>query len=356
LDFEFTDAQAVIAASAAKVLADAAGGHREAWAGEYAWKALAKAGLLALALPGWLDGDDLGVLDVAVLLTEVGRRAVSVPALATIMLGVLPVTRWGSRELAELTLSGVGAGEVLLTAGIRERSSVLPARPATVADLAAGTVTGVKVGVSYAAQARWILVPAAVAGGGRLVAVVDRFAAGVTATATPSSGAGPEYTVCLSEAPTAGFLPENAFTDLYRLAGAGAAAIGDGALAGALDLTAGYVAKREQFGRPLATFQAVAQQIADVYIASRTLHLAALSSCWRLAVGLDADADLDIAAYWLAEEAPAALRTCHHLHGGIGMDAEYPLHRHSSMITDLCRFVGGADFRLEVLAEAFDVH
>ncbi len=356
MDFELTDAQAVIASSAAKVLADAAGWHQEAWAGEYAWKALAKAGLLALALPGWMDGDDLGVLDVAVLLTEIGRRAVSLPALATVMLGVLPVTRWGSRELTGLALAGVGTGEVLLTAAIRERSSVLPARPATAADLAAGTVTGVKVGVSYAAQAKWILVPAAVAGGGKVVAVVDRFAAGVTLTATPASGAGPEYTVSLTGARVAGFLPENAFTDLYRLAGAGAAAMGDGALAGALDLTAGYVAKREQFGRPLATFQAVAQQIADVYIAARTLHLAALSACWRLAAGLDADADLDIAAYWLAKEAPAALRTCHHLHGGIGVDVEYPLHRYSAMITDLCRFAGGADFRLEALAEAFDVH
>ena len=110
------------------------------------------------------------------------------------------------------------------------------------------------------------------------------------------------------------------------------------------------MAKREQFGRPLATFQAVAQQIADVYVAARTLHLAALSACWRLAAGLDADEDLGVAGYWLAAEAPQALRTCHHLHGGIGVDVEYPLHRYSSMMADLVRFVGGADYQLEMLA------
>jgi alkylation response protein AidB-like acyl-CoA dehydrogenase len=151
-------------------------------------------------------------------------------------------------------------------------------------------------------------------------------------------------------------LTENALQDLYRLAAVGAAALGDGAVAGALELTAGYVGQREQFGRPLATFQAVAQQIADVYITSRTLHLAALSAAWRLADGLDADEDLAVAAYWLAEEGPAALRTCHHLHGGIGIDIEYPLPRYSALISDLVRFSGGAGYRLDVLAEAFAVH
>ncbi len=352
MDFELTEAQRVIAASAAEVLHDAG-------TGDAAWSALAKAGLLGLTLPGWMDGDELGVLDAAVLLTEIGRAAVPVPALATIMLGALPVTRWGSQVQQERLLAGVGTGEVILTAGVREQSAVMPAEPATIVvpggGTEAGTVTGTKVGVPFAEQARWLLIPASVAGG-RAVVIVDRGAEGVIITRTPASGVSPEYTVRLDQAPIASVLgagPRDAgaaVADLYLLAAAGAAAMGDGALAGALGLTAGYVASREQFGKPLATFQAVAQQIADVYVASRTLHLAALSACWRLAAGLDAAQDVDIAAYWLAQEAPAAARSCHHLHGGIGLDVEYPLHRYSSMISDLARFVGGADYRLELLA------
>jgi alkylation response protein AidB-like acyl-CoA dehydrogenase len=343
VDFEPTEAQAVIASSAADVLAgasDPAG----------AWSELAKAGLLALNLPGWLGGDDLGVLDAATLLTEVGRRAAFLPALATIMLGVLPVTRWGSRELQERVLAGVGRGDVLLTAAVREQSTVWPAEPATVADRAGQGVTGAKVGVPYADQASWLLVPATLPAGGTAVAVVARAGPGVTVTATPASGRDPQYSVRLDAAPVVGLLGDDSVAGLYRLAAAGAVAQADGALAGALELTAGYVAKREQFGRPLATFQAVAQQIADVYVAARTLHLAALSACWRLTAGLDADEDLGVAGYWLAAEAPQALRTCHHLHGGIGVDVEYPLHRYSSMITDLVSFVGGADYQLEMLA------
>ena len=346
MDFEFSESQQVVATSAAEVLGSAEP--------EGAWKALAKAGLLALTLPARLGGDDLGVLDAAVLLTEVGRRAVSVPALATIMLGALPISRWGSGELQDRVLAGVGSGEVIVTAGVREQSVPLPAGPDTVASLdgaGTGTVSGTKLGVPYADEATWILVPAARASGGRVVVVVSREASGVTVIPAPTSGAAPEYTVRLDGAPIAGVLDDDrAVDDLYRLALAGAAALGDGLVAGALDLTAGYIARREQFGKPLATFQAVAQQIADVYVASRTLHLAALSACWRLDQGLDATEDLDVAAYWLATEAPSALRTCHHLHGGIGLDVEYPLPRYSGAISDLVRLVGGADYRLGVLA------
>ncbi|HET9896656.1 MAG TPA: acyl-CoA dehydrogenase family protein [Streptosporangiaceae bacterium] len=367
MDFELTQAQQVIATSAAEVLLAAEAGPSDAGPSDAgpsgagaAWQALAKAGLLALTLPGWLGGDDLGVLDAAVLLAEVGRRAAAVPALATIMLGALPVARWGDKALQERVLAGVGAGEVILTAAVREQSAPFPRMPATVAR--AGTVSGTKVGVPYAAQASWLLIPAALASGGRAVVLVERAGTGVSLSPAPVSGTAPEYTVRLDAAPIAGMLGAGqhgasqhgagaAVDDLYQLALAGAVAAGDGALAGALDLTAGYIARREQFGRPLATFQAVAQQIADVYVASRTLHLAALSACWRLGAGLDAAGDVDVAAYWLAEEAPAAMRTCHHLHGGIGLDAEYPLHRYSALITDLVRFTGGAGYRLDALTE-----
>ena len=76
-------------------------------------------------------------------------------------------------------------------------------------------------------------------------------------------------------------------------------------------------------------------QVADVYIASRTTDLAADNAAWRVAEGLDATDDLAVAAYWLCTEGPKALRTCHHLHGGMGVDETYPLHHYFSWVTDL---------------------
>ena len=330
------------------------------------WKELGRAGLLSLALPAWLGGDGLGVLEVALALTEVGRRAAAVPALVTLALGVLPVVRWGDRDLQRALLDGVASGDTVLTAAVREPTGVMPEAPATTARLARGpgepgTVSGLKVGVPYGAAADWILVPASIAAGGTGVVIVAGSSGGVSLRRTHSAAGQPEYTLRLDRAPVAHVLGAatgdgeaaggRALSDLYRLAVAGACSVADGALAAALTLTTAHVRTREQFGRPLATFQAVAGQIADVYITSRTLHLATLSACWRLATGREAGEDLDVAAYWLADQATTALRTCHHLHGGIGMDVSYPLHRYSSLVKDLARFVGGAEHRLERLGE-----
>jgi 3-oxo-4-pregnene-20-carboxyl-CoA dehydrogenase alpha subunit len=351
MDFTPTESQQAVARLAAEVLDSAD-----------PWKELARAGLL--------DVSTLGVLDLAVLLTEIGRRTPSMQALATLMTGALPVARWGSDELKQELLPGVASGELLLTAAIREPSSPQPDPPATA--ITSGKLTGTKVGVPHAEQAHLILVPARlpassmiVASSGQIatktghdhgVALVSPQAEGVRLTRTPSASGEPEFTLRMDGAPLTGMLGgADCVRDLYQLAVAGACALADGAVAGALALTRDHVATREQFGRPLAAFQAVSQQIAEVYIASRTLHLATLSACWRLdagpevgpEVGTAAVGDLDVAGYWCAEQAPRSVRICHHLHGGLGMDVTYPLHRFSSLVADLVRFLGGAEYRLE---------
>ena len=316
MDFTPAESQQAVAALAAEVLA-----------APDPWQELARAGLL--------DVSSLGVLDLAVLLTETGRRAPSMQALATLMTGALPLARWGHPGL----LPAVASGELILTAALRELSPV---------SVTGGRITGTKIGVPYAEQARLILVPTTSG-----VALVDPRHA--TLIRTPSSTGEPEYTVRMDQAPVQELLggPDRV-RDLDQLAVAGACALADGAVAGALALTRDHVATRQQFGRPLAAFQAVSQQIAEVYIASRTMHLATLAACWRLdagpEMGTDAGADLGVAAYWCAEQAPRAVRTCHHLHGGLGMDATYPLHRFSSLVADLVRYLGGAEHRLTCIS------
>ncbi len=376
MDFTLDETQGAIARLAAEVLGQArAGGSRPVGSDPAVpdpassdpagwdralWKELGRAGLLSLALPDWLGGDGLGVLETALVLTEAGRTAAPVPALATLALGVLPVVRWGDRSLQQVLLDGVASGDTVLTAALREPSQVMPLAPATTASLArgSGTVSGVKVGVPYGAEADWILVPASIASGGAgtAIMVVARSASGLSWQRTHSAAGEPEYTLRLDRAPVSHVIGavdgeggSRAVSGLYQLGTAGACCMADGAVAAALDLTRAHLATREQFGRPLATFQAAAEKAADVYITARTLHLATLSACWRLDTGRGAAADLDVAAYWLADQAPAALRVCHHLHGGIGMDITYPLHRYSSLVKDLVRFVGGADHRLDRL-------
>lgn len=340
MDFSLDETQQAVADLAAgvlraepddgRVLAALAspGGYDEA-----AWKAMGQSGLLALALPEAVGGDAMGPLSTALVLTEVGRQVLPLPALATLALGVLPIAAFGTVEQQRRLLPEVADGRIL-TAALRDA-------PGAAVAAAGGRYSGSRVGVPYAEQAHRILVPTA-----EETAVIDPRADGVTLHRTTTSTGAPEYTVRLEGARAESVLDANA-EQLDRFAVVGAAATADGVIAAALELTAAHLRSRQQFGRPLATFQAVAQQVADVYVVARTVHLAAVSAAWRLDTGRNADDDLAVAAYWLAAELPAALQVCHHLHGGLGVDITYPLHRYYSHAKDLARFVGGAEFRLD---------
>jgi alkylation response protein AidB-like acyl-CoA dehydrogenase len=307
------------------------------------WGALVNGGVIALPVPERLGGDGVGLPEVATVLTELGRHGAVTPALATLGLGVVPLLDLASDEQQDRFLAGVGKGGVL-TAALNEPGAALPDRPATT--FVNGRLSGTKVGVAYAEQADQMIVTADSA-----VMVVSPKAVGVHLVRTPTSNGSDEYTVTFGDV---------AVGDADVLAGAGAhrvnqlalAAMGayaDGLVAGALRLTADYVANRKQFGKPLSTFQTVAAQLSEVYIASRTIDLAAKSVVWRLSEGRDADDDLDVLGYWLASQAPPVMQTCHHLHGGMGMDITYPMHRYYSTIKDLTRLLGGPSHRLDLV-------
>jgi 3-oxo-4-pregnene-20-carboxyl-CoA dehydrogenase alpha subunit len=310
---------------------------------ENSWDALVAGGVTALPVPERLGGDGVGLPEVGTILTEVGRHGAIAPALATLGFGVLPLLDLASDEQQDRFLAGVVKGSVL-TAALNEPGAALPDRPAvTFAD---GRVSGTKVGVAYADQAEWLIVTT-----DNAVVVVSPKADGVRLVRTPTSNGADEYTVTFDGVAVAesGVLAGASAHRVNQLALAAIGAYADGLVAGALRLTADYVAGRKQFGKPLSTFQTVAAQLAEVYIASRTIDLAAKSVIWRLAEQRDADADLDVLGYWLASQAPPVMQICHHLHGGMGMDITYPMHRYYSTIKDLSRQLGGSSHRLDLV-------
>ncbi|MGC2654715.1 MAG: acyl-CoA dehydrogenase family protein [Mycobacterium sp.] len=310
---------------------------------ELSWDALVSGGVTALPVPERLGGDGVGLSEVATALTEIGRHGAITPALATLGLSVVPLLDLASEEQQDRFLAGVGKGGVL-TAALNEPGTALPDRPATT--LVHGRLSGTKVGVAYAEQAQWLLVTADSA-----VVVVSPKADGVQLVRTPTSNGSDEYTVTFADVAVAdGDVLTGAEADrVNKLALSMIGAYADGLVAGALRLTADYVANRHQFGKPLSTFQTVAAQLAEVYIASRTIDLAAKSAAWRLAEGRDADDDLDVLGFWVASQAPPAMQICHHLHGGMGMDITYPMPRYYSTIKDLTRLLGGPSHRLELV-------
>lgn len=304
--------------------------------GDGSWSALREAGLLALAAPERFGGEGLGLAEVSVLLHEVGRRATPLPVWETLACGLLPLVRSGSEELQADVVPRVLAGDLMFAPALNEPGAAMPVHPSTTWDGAG--VSGTKVAVAVLDSSTLLLVSVTGADGAPSVMLVDPAGTGVSHTLTTTSDGSSEATYTFASAPVVGVLDAEV---VRSHALAGLAALGAGVVEGARDLTAGYIRDRRQFGRALAEFQAVAQQIADVYIASRTFTLAADEVARRLDAGDPASDDLSIAAYWFADRAPSVMQICHHLHGGMGVDETYAMARYFARVRDLSRHLGG---------------
>ncbi|HEY8479379.1 MAG TPA: acyl-CoA dehydrogenase family protein [Spirillospora sp.] len=322
-----------------------------------AWKALAQSGLLGVVVPEDAGGAGLGAVELAVVLREVGRRVAPVPAYASLALGALPIALHGTARQREL-LAPLTEGETVLTGAYREVGPAGTVAATARRDGDGFVLDGVKTFVPYAREASVILVPARVEDGsgdeGVGVFLVDP--ADVTITSQPSSTGEPLSRIALDgvRAGPDALLGEKAdgaaWDALRRSAVAGAVALSSGVIEGALELTKEYIKTREQFGRALAQFQAVTMQIGDVYIAKRALDVALWAGVWRLAEGApDTDEVLAVAAYNACDPVVKALYTCQHLHGGIGLDVTYPLHRYFAWGRQCAHLLGGADDALDSL-------
>ncbi|MEW2356953.1 acyl-CoA dehydrogenase family protein [Spirillospora sp. NPDC029432] len=319
------------------------------------WKALGQAGLLGACLPEAVGGAGLGTIELTVLLREIGAHVAPVPAYASLALAAATIGAHGTPEQQAL-LAPLNDGEAVLTGAYREVGAsgtvAATARP----DGDGYVLDGVKTYVPYAAEASRILVPARVGGPDGAIGVFLVEPAAVKIAPQHSATTEPLSRIELAgarvgaDALLGGAADGAAWTTFRRAAVAGAVALSSGVIEGALNLTTEYVKTREQFGRALAQFQAVTMQVGDVYIAKRTLDVAVWAAAWRIAEGrADADGDLAVAAYSACGPVVEALYTCQHLHGGIGLDVTYPLHRYFGWGKQIGHMLGGAADQLDAL-------
>ena len=317
---------------------------------EASWRACAEAGLLGLAAPEAYDGEGLGLGELAVLVREAAIRARDLPFVETLVCGLLPLARCGSDDLQQSLVPRIIAGELLLAPAINEIGAPLPESPGT--RLEDDRLTGTKVAVPLLDElpgTEALLVVLASGPEGPVAVVVDPAADGVERTASQSSRGLAEATYTFARTPVVGVLDVPSGEMLRTHAVAGLLLRGAGLLAGARDLTADYVRERTQFGRRLAEFQGVAMQVADVYVTSRLVDLAAEEVARRVGAGQPSAGDAAIAAYWFSARGPEALQTCHHLHGGMGVDETYPMHRFFARAKDTARLLGGVESALAVV-------
>jgi len=304
------------------------------------WKALGDAGLLSLTTPESHDGAGLGFLELCRVLVEVGRTVAPAP-LATDSVVRLFLAEHGTEDQQQSAY----ACDVL-SAAIAEEHEHAPTIPTTTAALEGGeyVLTGTKYLVPAATVAKAFLVPATTSDG-PAVFLVDAETAGLTI--------GEQH---LSDGDVAGLIELDgvripadrrvgdgeAAQRLVDLLTVASCAVQLGITEGAITLTAEYAKVREQFDRPIATFQAVSQRLADGYIDTRFLALTVWQAAWRLAEGLPAEEAIATAKLWAADAGHRIAHTTVHIHGGVGVDMDGEAHRYFTAATRYDFEYGGA--------------
>jgi 3-oxocholest-4-en-26-oyl-CoA dehydrogenase beta subunit len=362
VDFDLTDEQQATAELAAKLLGDkstpealrALDHADDLRFDRELWRAMADAGLLGIALPLEHGGAGLGLVELCLVLEEVGRRTAPVPALASLAFAGLPVTRFGSADQQAALLPPLAAGASVLTAALVEPLGD-PLRPATAArpDGDGWVLDGTKTNVPAALVADTVLVPATTPRGATGVFVVGADAAGLTWERQATTTGTPEAQLVLASVRVGGDAAlgpvDEAGTVLrwtVEHATVAACAVMAGLAAEAVRMTGEYTSSREQFGRPIATFQAVGQRAADAYVDAHAIRLTMLQAAWRLTAGFPADREVAIAKYWASAGGQRVVHAAQHLHGGIGVDRDYPLHRYFLLAKQLELTLGGANRQL----------
>jgi alkylation response protein AidB-like acyl-CoA dehydrogenase len=310
------------------------------------WAALAEAGILGTAIEATQGGSGLGLTELALVLQEQGRTLAAVPLFATLVLGALPLQRFGNPGQRRL-LGAVAAGELLLSAALEEPGNALLLEPATVAEPLGGgwRITGVKTCVPYALQAQYLLVSARTPAGSRLF-LLERHAPGLELTAQHSTSGEPQAQVQLRDVPAGegDALGEDARALHFLLehAQVALAALQLGVVGEALRRGAAYASARQQFGRPIGSFQAVQHRLADCYIDLEALRSVYLRAVWALDQGLSAGAEVLAAKWWAAQAGHRVSHAVQHVHGGLGADVEYPVQAFFLQAKQLEIALGGA--------------
>jgi alkylation response protein AidB-like acyl-CoA dehydrogenase len=344
MDFAFTDEQSAVAEAASGLLSGLVDPDRvlavestDDRIDRELWRALAEADLLGLGVPEAHGGAGYGLTELCLLLQAQGNVVAPAPLWSTLILGALPIARFGSADLQARWLPDVVSGEVILTAALTGSATSVSGRPTMHAapEGAHWVLNGTELAVPYAHVADRIVVPARTSDGEVILALVDPGAAGVTLERTITTNREIHPHLHLAEVgvdnadllvgPAGG---RAALDTVMTAATIGLCALQVGVCESALAQTATYLNERSQFGRPLSTFQGTMLRAADAAIDIEAMRVTLWNAAWLFDTGRDATDAARVAKWQAAERGQRTVHATQHLHGGMGADVTYPIHRY----------------------------
>jgi 3-oxocholest-4-en-26-oyl-CoA dehydrogenase beta subunit len=360
MDFSLTEAQQAVADLADRIFAGQATVERvkgvegsDTRIDRTLWHELAKANLLGLCLPEDVGGSGFGIIELCLVLEQQGRRVAPVPLLHTVV-AAMAIAEFGSSDQRAGWGPRVVAGAAVLTSALAEPGSNDPFRSSVSArldDSGGWRLDGVKISVPAATVADAILVPASVGPGDVRVFVVDPTdpAVQIESAVTTNREVHGHVTLAGAPAEALGVSGSEAVRSLVEGTLVGLCALQVGVAEEATRLAAGYTSQRVQFGKPLSVFQGVALKGADAYIDTEAMRATLWQAAWRLSESadpLERAMAVEVAKWWAAEGGNRVVHVAQHLHGGMGADIDYPVHRYFLWGKQIEVILGGAPQQL----------
>ena len=304
------------------------------------WNSLAETGVVGASVHEEYGGAGLSFLSITALLELVGEFAARVPAMETIIAGALPIQEFGTDTQRNQLLPKVADGEILITSALINTSEI---------SIQDKKLSGSYDFISFGLEADVLLVPSE-----DNVYVVKADAPGLTKSAQVTTTGHPQASITLEnvEAEQLGDISAEEFLTWLRLRiDSAICSIMAGACKASLDLASDYTKIRQQFDRAIATFQAVSQRAGDAYIDTEAVRLTSRQAAWRIAANKQAAEKVAIARWWASEAGFRVVHAATHLHGGVGVDRDYPLHRYFLMARQLELTLGNSEEQLKILGD-----
>lgn len=326
------------------------------------WKKMAGLGWMGLPFPEELGGMGSGFLDLCVLIEEHGRARLPGPFFSTLVLGGLPIARFGTESQHSDYLPAIAAGDRIVAYAQAEPGAAWGGSRIELSATPDGddhfVLEGVKTYVPYASVASDILVVARTSGEGLTLFLVDADSPGLECEPLETIGADHQHRVTFQGVRVA---KRNALGGVDRGAAVmdmidqwGAAAKCAEMVGGArrvLDMTLQYAHEREQFGQPIGAFQAVQHHCANMAVDVIGSRLIAYEAIWRLDEGLDAVEEVAMAKAWTSDAYQRVCTLGHQVHGAIGFTKEYDLQLFTRHAKAAELAFGDGDYHRERLAQ-----
>ncbi|HSJ27029.1 MAG TPA: acyl-CoA dehydrogenase family protein [Acidimicrobiia bacterium] len=324
------------------------------------WAAVAELGWQAMAIPEEYGGAGFGLLELAVLVEEQGRGLFCGPFLSTVMAAANAVLLAGSDEQKQSILSGIASGDLVATLAVAERHAGWDGENLGTSATPQGEgwiIDGAKRFVLDGHTADLIIVAAQTPDGVGLF-LVDGGAPGMSRTLLPTMDETRKQAEIAFEGvrvAESARLPHGSTATLAAIDELMAVSLALEQVGGAqavLDMAVQYAKDRQQFGRPIGSFQAVKHMCADMLLRVESARAAAYYAAWTVAEGSEEAATVvPLAKAYCSDAFFECAGTNIQIHGGIGFTWEHDAHLYFKRAKSSQVMFGTPAQRREQLAE-----